>query len=142
MPLTHGLAGAIERHLEFVSPDCRELLCSAAVLGPEFSAGFLSRVAERPVVDCSAHLAEAAAFGLLREVAPEHRRYRFAHVLLRDALYAQLSAAARANLHGRAARTIEAQVIGENAVLLSTKRRRASSAARVRSADRKRGRVW
>jgi DNA-binding winged helix-turn-helix (wHTH) protein len=136
MPLTHGLAGAIERHLEFVSPDCRELLCIAAVLGTEFSAGFLSRVAERPAVDCNAHLAEAAAFGLLRELAPEQRHYRFAHVLLRDALYAQLSAAARANLHGRAARAIEAQGIGENAVLLAEVTRHFVSAAPSHDASR------
>jgi tetratricopeptide (TPR) repeat protein len=46
-------------------------------------------------------------------------RYRFTHGLIRDALYAQLSAAERAELHGRAGRALEAQGLGESTLLLA-----------------------
>jgi hypothetical protein len=118
-PPSHGLSGAIERHLELVSRACRELLRAAAVLGTDFSAGILSRVADQSASDTTVHLAEAAESGLLRELGGEVGRYRFAHVLVRDALYAQLSAAERSRLHGRAASAIEAQGIGDNCVLLA-----------------------
>lgn len=118
-PLSQGLAGAIERHLQLVSKPCRELLRVAAVLGKEFPAGLLSRVAERPVVECNTCLSEAVSVGMLRELPGELGRFRFAHVLVRDALYAQLGAAARESYHGRAARAIEAQGIGENPLLLA-----------------------
>ncbi|HEY2732633.1 MAG TPA: AAA family ATPase, partial [Polyangiales bacterium] len=117
-PPSHGLSGAIERHLELVSPACRALLRAAAVLGTEFSAGILSRIADQNAAGTTSLLAEAAESGLLRELN-ELGRYRFAHVLVRDALYAQLSAADRSQLHGRAASAIEAQGIGDNSVLLA-----------------------
>jgi len=115
---SQGLSGAIERHLELVSPACRELLRAAAVFGTEFSAGLLSRVAEQNATDTRTHLAEATASGLMREVS-EFGRHRFAHVLVRDALYAQLSAAERVELHRRAGRAIEAQGIVDDPELLA-----------------------
>jgi DNA-binding winged helix-turn-helix (wHTH) protein len=118
-PQSLGLSGAIERHLELVSPACRELLRAAAVLGTEFSAGTLSRVTEQNATDTSTHLAEATASGLMREVSSELGRHRFAHVLVRDALYAQLSAAERIGLHRRAGCVIEAQGVSDNPELLA-----------------------
>lgn len=118
-PLSGGLSGAIERHLELVSVACRELLRTAAVLGTEFLAGTLLRVAEQDVAAGSANLSEAVGSGMVRELPGERGRYRFAHVLVRDALYAQLPAAQRIDLHLRAARALEARGIGDNAVLLA-----------------------
>ena len=117
--MSEGLSGAIVRHLELVSLPCRELLRVAAVLGREFSAGILSQVAEQAAADSSSHLAEASASGLIQELASELGRFRFTHVLVRDALYAQLSAAQRTALHYRAASALEAQGIGDNGVLLA-----------------------
>ena len=129
-PLSEGVSGAIERHLELVSPPCRELLRTAAVLGTEFSAGVLMRIAERDAGSGGAQLGEAAQSGLVRPSASEHGgRYRFAHVLVREALYAQLSAAARSELHLRAAHALSAQGIADNGVLLAEVTRHAVQAA-------------
>lgn len=128
-PLSEGLSGAIERHLELVSPECRELLRVAAVLGTEISAGVLSRLTEPGAESGRSLLAEAVASGLIREVASERGRYRFTHVLVREALYAQLSTARRAELHSRAAAALEAQGIGDNGVLLAEVTRHAVQAA-------------
>src|SRR5262249_32841717 len=113
-----GLSGAIDHHLELVSAPCRELLRVAAGLGTEFSAGILTRVAAQTPAAASVQLEEATSSGLIRE-ASERGRYRFTHVLIRDGLYAQLSAAERSQLHGRAGAALEAQGVGDNAVLLA-----------------------
>ncbi|HTU58765.1 MAG TPA: AAA family ATPase, partial [Polyangiales bacterium] len=120
VPLSEGVSGAIERHLELVSSPCRELLRTAAVLGTEFAPGILSSVSEHDAQSCNAELAEATQSGLIRSHVQDHAaRYRFAHVLVRDALYAQLPDATRTELHLRAARALSAQGIGDNGVLLA-----------------------
>jgi len=53
-------------------------------------------------------LEEATAARLVIEVAGTAPRYRFAHALVRDTLYAGLSAARRTTLHRRVAEAIEA----------------------------------
>ena len=130
-PPSAGLSGAIERHLELVSGPCRELLRVAAVLGTDFSAGILTRVADRAAADSSAQLAEARASGLIRALPNELARYRFAHVLVRDALYLQLTAAARNALHYRVGCALEAQGIGDNAIVLSEVTRHFMQAASI-----------
>jgi tetratricopeptide (TPR) repeat protein len=131
-PLSAGVSGATEGHLELVSQPCRELLRAAAVLGTEFSAGVLMRVAEHDAQSCSAQLAEAAQSGLVRAVPSDHPgRYRFTHVLVRDALYAQLVAAKRTELHSRAAQAFAAQGIGDNGVLLAEVTRHSVQAAEL-----------
>jgi predicted ATPase len=121
--------GAIEQHLRLVSSECRELLRVAAVLGAEFSVGVVAHVAALPPAECNARLSEAVASGLVRERAPEPAGHRFAHVLVRDALSAQLTAAERGRLHCAAARALEAQGVGENVVLLAEVRRHYVQAA-------------
>jgi DNA-binding winged helix-turn-helix (wHTH) protein/tetratricopeptide (TPR) repeat protein len=118
-PVSQGLAGAIEQHLRLVSAECRELLRVAAVLGTDFSVGVVAHVASLPLPECNARLSEAVASGLVRERAGELAGYRFAHVLVRDALYLQLTAAERGPLHCAAARALEAQGVGEDVVLLA-----------------------
>ena len=129
-PLSAGVSGAIERHLELVSQPCRELLRAAAVLGTELSVGVLMRVAEHDAISGGALLTEAVLSGLVRPVASEHGGlYRFAHVLVRDALYAQLSAAKRNELHLRAARALATPGVTDNAVLLAEVTRHSVQAA-------------
>jgi predicted ATPase/DNA-binding winged helix-turn-helix (wHTH) protein len=135
-PPSQGVSGAIERHLEVVSPACRELLRAAAVLGTEFSGGILSRVADQDATETSTQLAEATTSGLMREVPSELGRYRFAHVLVRDALYAQLSAAERTALHRRAGAAIEAHGITDNSELLAEVTRHFVQAAPSYDAER------
>ncbi|HKP64323.1 MAG TPA: AAA family ATPase [Polyangiales bacterium] len=116
---TRDLRGAIQRHLEAVPSDCRDLLRIAAMLGPEFSAALLARVCGLAVDAVCTRLAEAEASDLVQRRPHDVARYHFRHGLIRDALYSQLSAAERAELHGRAGRALEAQGIGESTVLLA-----------------------
>jgi len=118
-PETQGLRGAIERHLEVVPEATRELLRAAAVLGRYFSAALLSRISERQVALVCGQLAQAEVAGLVQEQRGDVGCYRFTHQLIRDALYHQLSAARRSQLHGRAGLAIEAQGIGERDELLA-----------------------
>jgi tetratricopeptide (TPR) repeat protein len=131
-PLSEGVSGAIERHLELVSAPCRELLRVAAVLGTEFSPGVLTSISEHDAQSCNAVLAEAIQSGLIRSSVQDHAaRYRFAHVLVHDALYAQLPDATRTELHLRAARALSAQGIGDNGVLLAEVTRHFVQAAAI-----------
>ena len=65
---------------------------------------------EAPLV--LAGLDDALALGVVRAIPDSIGQYRFAHALIRDALYARLSIAERARLHGRAGRLLEAQEAG------------------------------
>ena len=118
-PRSTGLQGAIQRHLEILPQPAQELLRAAAVLGREFSVGLLAEIAESRVKSVSETLVRAAAAGLLHGVADVLGRYRFTHVLVRDALYDQLSASERARLHGRAARALDSRGAASDDVLLA-----------------------
>src|SRR5439155_8646218 len=82
------------------------LLRVAAVIGAEFQV---------PVLEAAGNLDEESLLSTLEE-ATEARlvieapgsRYRFGHALVRDTLYADLSAARRVALHRRVAEAIEA----------------------------------
>jgi hypothetical protein len=116
-PRSTGLQGAIQRHLEVLSQPAQALLRVAAVLGRDFSVGLLAEIAAVPVESVSEMLAGALAAGLIHVV--DVLRYRFTHVLVRDALYDQLSPPERARLHGRAARALDSRGAASDDVLLA-----------------------
>jgi DNA-binding winged helix-turn-helix (wHTH) protein/tetratricopeptide (TPR) repeat protein len=118
-PRSTGLQGAIQRHLEVLSQPAQALLRVAAVLGREFSVGLLVEIAAVPLESVSEMLAGAVAAGLIHGVTDVLRRYRFTHVLVRDALYDQLSPSERARLHGRAARALDSRGAASDDVLLA-----------------------
>ncbi|HEX6350723.1 MAG TPA: AAA family ATPase [Candidatus Dormibacteraeota bacterium] len=102
--LPHSLRGIARRRLELVGDSCRRTLGAAAVVGRDFDLRLLAAVAgetERALLDA---LAEATTVGLVEEIGPE--RHRFAHALLREALYLDLSPTDRAAAHGRVAAVI------------------------------------
>ncbi len=90
--LPHGVREAIRAHLALLSAPAARLLEIASVHGREFG---LAALADQPGV--TGLLEEATALGLLGRGHPD--RLRFAHVLLRDELYGQLSPQRRAELH-------------------------------------------
>ncbi|MGH9039382.1 MAG: ATP-binding protein, partial [Acidimicrobiia bacterium] len=110
-----GVREVVERRLRRLSDLSNTVLRSAAVLGAEFELDVLRHmVAAGEAVEQEALLGaieEAVAARLVIEMptpAMSAVRFRFAHSLVRDALYGGLSAARRQVMHGRAALATEA----------------------------------
>jgi transcriptional regulator with XRE-family HTH domain len=80
----------------------------ASVLGSSFDLPVLVALADESPARLSEVLDQAVAAGLLEEPGQPVGRFRFTHVLVRDALYEGLGWARRAGLHQRAGHVLEA----------------------------------
>jgi len=106
-----SLRQMIERHLETLTPDDRQALEAASVVGAQFSIAAVASAlqADADVLDdrCeglawTGHFVQAAGV----EEWPDGTisgRYRFVHALYRDVLYDRVAAARRVRLHRRIA---------------------------------------
>jgi hypothetical protein len=99
--LPHGLTAAIGEHLGRVSSAARDLLGVASVLGREWTEDDLLALAAEGGADARACIEEARSVGLVT-VASGSSRCAFAHILIREQLYADLDPRRRAELHARA----------------------------------------
>src|SRR5581483_2684701 len=81
-------------------------LTIAAVLGREFDVATLGAVAGTPAAEALATLSLPVSLRLA-EPAESQGRFRFAHALIRETLYGDLSPAERARLHLDVARQLE-----------------------------------
>lgn len=103
-----GVRATIGLRLARLSPDAADTLTLASVIGAEFSLPVLRSVAgldEGRLIDL---LEEAVAGHLLDEAADRPGTFRFSHILVRDALYSDLSRTRRSRLHQQLAGAIEA----------------------------------
>ncbi len=107
-PLPRGVGQAIERRLGLISPRCRELLTAASAFGRDVELVPLARLVQPDREEALKLLDEAVRARLLEEVPEGMGRWRFAHGLVRDALYAQLAPSDRMRLHGRVGSVLEA----------------------------------
>ena len=101
--LRQVIAGRIAR----LDPETQRLLAVAAIIGQEVPLplwGAVAEVGEAALLD---HAERALASGLLVE-APDGARVRFAHALIREALYAETPALRRRALHRRAGEALVA----------------------------------
>ncbi len=89
----------IRRNLEPLSAEDRQLLTTAAVLGYDFDVARLRAVCALPPERLLQRLQTVAAAGVIEEVPGTSGRFRFAHMLIRDTLYADLPPLDRARLH-------------------------------------------
>lgn len=101
-----GVREVIWRRLARLGEETGRLLQAAAVAGREFSATLLERAVGLSTEAVREALGEAAAARILTEV-PGDDRHAFAHALVRDALYEDLSATARVRLHLRIGAALE-----------------------------------
>src|SRR3989440_1274608 len=103
--LPPSVRSMILARLARLKPPARQLVQASAVLGNQATAKLLWQLAEVEVQPGIEGLEEAAGSGILREEEAGVGRpgsYRFAHDLIRDAVYTELGAARRQVLHQRA----------------------------------------
>src|SRR6266545_1356483 len=98
----------ISRRLAHLADECNRVLVLASVLGREFALDALARLCEVSEDELLDTLDEAMAARVLSDVPGASSRLRFAHVLIRDALYAELTTARRLRLHRRTVEALEA----------------------------------
>ncbi|GGJ28560.1 hypothetical protein GCM10010121_044890 [Streptomyces brasiliensis] len=102
-----SLSEAIADRLAFLSAGTRDMLRTAALLGPAFPLTDLTVLLGRPAAALTAPVQEALAAGVL-EPADGHR-LRFRHGLLKQALYGSVPAALRIALYRDAAQALIAR---------------------------------
>src|SRR6202035_2620124 len=95
------------RRLRRLDDDCKRLLTIAAVSGGEFALEQLEHVAELPADRVAETLEQAIEARIVDELAGSIGRYGFAHALIREAIYEQISLTRRAQLHRQIGHAIE-----------------------------------
>jgi len=102
-----SLRRSIDQRMQGLSAGSREVLKLVSVLGREFDSDWLvAYTGTGDVLDGDMALEELCARRILEEPAPAH--FRFVHDKIREACEAAISPELRADLHGRAARYLEA----------------------------------
>ncbi|MET0286159.1 MAG: AAA family ATPase [Polyangiales bacterium] len=90
--------------------EAKRVLEAAAVVGAQWDAALVERVTMLPQDVCADALDAALAHGVIAPVEGRIDGYRFAHDLLRDTLYSDLTQRERRRLHGSIASTLEERV--------------------------------
>ncbi len=96
-----GVKDVITRRLARLSDECNNVLTIASVIGRDFGLDALQRasdLSEEQLIDA---LEEAIDASLVREVPGTVGRYSFAHALVHEALYDELTTTRRVRLHGQ-----------------------------------------
>jgi predicted ATPase/DNA-binding winged helix-turn-helix (wHTH) protein len=104
--LQNGVRASVDRHLDGVSPECREVLVCAALLGKDFEFAALVAVTGLESKALLDHLDEAARGRLV--IKRKDGRYRFVLPVIGDVLYQQLPGSERAARHRAVAEALEA----------------------------------
>ncbi len=97
LPIPEGVKDVIGRRLSRLAPDTGRTLAVAAVAGREFDVTLLEALL--PEVDVLGALEEAAAAQMVREAPGVPGRFAFAHALVRETLYDELSLTRRVRTH-------------------------------------------
>jgi eukaryotic-like serine/threonine-protein kinase len=103
--LPTDLAELVGRRLAGLSPDVRDALETAAVLGRTFESLLLGRILNRPPAQLEASLSAAIEREII-ELSPSGG-YRFLHDKIRETLYAGVEPPRLATMHLDVARTLE-----------------------------------
>ncbi|HEY1740638.1 MAG TPA: AAA family ATPase, partial [Acidimicrobiia bacterium] len=123
--LPDTVQGIITARIDGLSPDEKDLLHDAAVIGPTFWLGSLCSLGDRVRSDADGLLSRLERKQLVqrarRSTIADDTEFSFAHALIRDVCYQQLTRRARAERHERAAAWLEhtATDRGDSAELLA-----------------------
>ncbi len=105
--LPEEVRATVRRRLEPLAIDDRRLLSIAAVVGREFDLVLLEQVCELGRDKILERLTLASEARLVEEVADVLGRFRFAHALVRETLYEDLTPTTRAQLHRQVGQALE-----------------------------------
>jgi DNA-binding SARP family transcriptional activator len=117
--LPPSLEALLASRLDHLAPGELSVVQRAAVAGREFSRkAVVHLLLDQEAASVGAHLLALVRKGLIRESRPEHEAtFRFQHVLIRDAAYATLPKARRAELHERFGRWLETDQNGSDELI-------------------------
>lgn len=102
-----GLRQVIARRLAHLSAECNRVLILASVLGREFTLDALEQISAVRGDQLLGILDEAASARVVTDVPGAPNRLRFAHALIRDALYDDLTPTRRVRLHRQIGELLE-----------------------------------
>lgn len=110
LTLPVSIRAMIQKNFSLLSERTNSMLVNAAALGAEFAITPLAELAgasAQEVFDC---LDEAAGLRVIVAEQESRGRYRFAHPLLREVLYENLSTARKFELHAKIAQLLESAI--------------------------------
>ncbi len=105
--IPQSIREVVGRRLERLSADCNQALTTAAVIGRDFGLDTLERAGGLSGDHLLDVLEEALQARVVVEVPPVPGRYSFAHALIRETLYGELTATRRARMHRRIGEVLE-----------------------------------
>jgi eukaryotic-like serine/threonine-protein kinase len=111
LEIPQGVREVVGRRLDRLSDETNEALRVAAVIGRDFDEDLVAQVAKQKPEDLMSAAREAIAERLVTDLGDG--RFSFAHALVRDTLYEELSPAKRSALHERTGLAIE-EVCGDD----------------------------
>ncbi len=111
--LPESVRDVIERRVERLGEDAREVLRFAAVIGRSFTVEVLTELVDLNETRLLDLLEAAVAASLLSESAEQVGQFRFAHALINQTLYEGLGVTRRARMHHRVAQALE-ELYGED----------------------------
>jgi DNA-binding SARP family transcriptional activator len=110
-PLPERVQDLILDEVARLGSEVEACLAVASVVGVEFDLGTLTEVGRYGDDRALDSLDEAVAAQVVRELPSGVGRYEFRHVLIREAVYATLTATRRAHLHRRVANALRARPV-------------------------------
>ncbi|MGB2571824.1 BTAD domain-containing putative transcriptional regulator [Micromonospora citrea] len=125
----------ISRRVARLPDGTQALLRAAAVIGRDVDVVLLETTAGIDNEQVMGLLEPAVATGLLVEV-PGRWDYRFAHALVRDALYAELNRLQRARIHRRVGEALETLPTADEPAVTGLLAHHFAAAARIGAADK------
>jgi tetratricopeptide (TPR) repeat protein len=105
--IPEGVKEVIGRRLTRLSEDANVALAAAAVAGRDFALDVLERVTEFDEDRLLGAIDEAVTARLVVELPGPVARFHFAHALVRETLYDELTTARRVRMHRRIAQVLE-----------------------------------
>jgi tetratricopeptide (TPR) repeat protein len=105
--LPEGVKEVIGRRLSRLTLECNSVLALASVVGREFDVAVLEALQDLPADRLLDAIDEARRAQLVDEAPARPDRFSFAHSLIRETLYGELTSSRRVRLHRRVGEVIE-----------------------------------